>query len=44
MVFGDYDKMSRVIYEPEYKPNEQHSTDPSYFLSTPIMLNMIHIV
>ena len=22
VVFGDYDKMNKVIFEPEYKPNE----------------------
>ncbi|CAD8178541.1 unnamed protein product [Paramecium octaurelia] len=40
--FGDYESHHKVIYNSTLNPDEEHANDPSYYLSSPIMINMVH--
>ncbi|CAD8100552.1 unnamed protein product [Paramecium sonneborni] len=41
--FGDYESHHKVIYNSTINLDQEHANDPSYYLSTPIMINMVHI-
>lgn len=43
MVFDDYSRHTTRVFTPRYKPSDVHPNDPSYFLSIPLLVNMVHI-
>ncbi|CAD8196986.1 unnamed protein product [Paramecium octaurelia] len=39
--FGEYENHHTVIYNATHNPDQEHANDPSYYLSTPILVNMV---
>ncbi|CAK60178.1 unnamed protein product (macronuclear) [Paramecium tetraurelia] len=39
--FADYENHHTLIYNATHNPDEEHANDPSYYLSTPILVNMV---
>lgn len=38
--FAEYENHHKIIFNATHNPDEEHANDPSYYLSTPIMVNM----
>ncbi|CAD8118683.1 unnamed protein product [Paramecium sonneborni] len=40
--FANYENHHTIIYNATHDPDEEHANDPSYYLSTPILVNMVN--